>query len=89
MAGYEGKRRYARKAWKMLRRFVLDRDGWRCTKCGRAGAMEVHHVKPIEDGGLDEPGNLVTLCRGCHIAEHRTEIDTHKQAFGELAHARL
>ena len=30
--------------WAALRRFVLDRDGWRCQRCGRYGRMEVHHV---------------------------------------------
>ena len=55
--------------WERLRRYVLDRDGWRCRECGKAGLLEVHHVQPIRDGGAAwDADNLRTLCRGCHIA---------------------
>ena len=57
-----------RRRWAVARRRVLDRDGWRCQSCGRAGRLEVDHVEALEDGGdpwaLD---NLQTLCRRCHI----------------------
>lgn len=58
--------------WHNVRLAILERDGWRCTKCGRAGALEVHHVKPLEEGGHPtSPDNLVTLCRDHHQLEHR------------------
>ena len=60
-----------RRRWSRVRRRALDRDGWRCRKCGKAGILEVHHVKPLDDGGDDSLDNLVTLCRGCHIDHHR------------------
>lgn len=58
--------------WNPVRLRVLERDGWRCTECGKAGRLEVHHVLPLERGGeyLD-PENCVTLCRSCHVALHR------------------
>ena len=31
-----------------------DLDGWRCSECGRAGRLEVHHVKSMRDGGGNE-----------------------------------
>ena len=33
--------------WERVRRQILDAAGWRCESCGKAGAMEVHHVKPL------------------------------------------
>ena len=57
--------------WERLRRAAFDRDGWRCQDCGKAAAMEAHHVKPLEDGGANTVENLLTLCRDCHIRAHR------------------
>ena len=45
--------------WARVRRAVLDRDGWRCRRCGRASRMEVDHVVPLDRGGDPwDPGNL-------------------------------
>lgn len=61
-------------AWFRLRRLVLDRDGWRCRQCGKAGRLETHHIVPVEHGGAElDPDNCLTLCRSCHIALHRQE----------------
>ena len=60
--------------WKRVRAKILDRDGWRCVKCGQAGKLEVDHVVSISKGGDPwEPVNLQALCRGCHIAKTRQE----------------
>ena len=57
-----------RAKWAKVRLLVLDRDGWACVQCGKAGRLEVDHRVPLEDGGaLYDPGNLQSLCRGCHI----------------------
>lgn len=59
--------------WQAARRAALARDGYRCTRCKRPGRLEVHHVKPLGQGGAPYAlGNLATLCRGCHIKHHRT-----------------
>ena len=62
------------KRWAQVRRQVLERDGYRCRCCGRAGRLEVDHIRPLHKGGdpwsLD---NLQTLARGCHIAKTRRE----------------
>ena len=76
-----------RSAWARIRRNILDRDCWRCKACGKAGFLEVHHVKALDDGGTNEAGNLLTLCRGCHIHEHRhhdPERDAWAAAIAEL-----
>ena len=60
-----------RSAWDRLRRSILERDGYRCRSCGKAGILEVHHVKDLQYGGTNDPDNLAVLCRGCHIDVHR------------------
>lgn len=58
------------RAWRQRRRKVLERDGYRCRGCGRAGPLQIHHRTALEDGGSEEPDNLVALCRDCHQLEH-------------------
>lgn len=67
-------RKVNRRKWEAVRRKALDRDGWRCRRCGKAGRLEVHHVKALRDGGaVYELQNLETLCRACHFAQNRSE----------------
>ena len=63
-----------RRKWGKVRLKVLDRDGWRCQTCGKAGRLEVDHIKPMENGGtVYDMTNLQTLCRGCHLAKSLIE----------------
>ena len=60
--------------WRLLRRRILDRDGWRCVQCGKAGRLEVDHVVPVKDGGdWWDPSNLRTLDRRCHFSKSAAE----------------
>lgn len=34
------------------------------------GELEIHHIKPVAEGGGDEPENLITLCHSCHLKRH-------------------
>lgn len=69
MAGRRGRRVYNDPRWQRIRRVALDRDGWRCTQCGRPGRLEVHHKRALADGGpAFDLANLATLCRPCHFA---------------------
>ncbi len=76
MAG-RGSRYYAAlepSRWGRVRRQALERDGWRCRRCGRPGRLEVDHIRPLRQGGAAyDLGNLQTLCRGCHIGKTRAE----------------
>ena len=61
-------KRYGR-AWKKLRaRFLLQHP--LCELCRSEGrltaAEEVHHVLPLANGGTNEEGNLMALCKSCH-----------------------
>ena len=59
-----------RRRWNTVRRQALDRDGWRCCRCGRPGRLEVDHLKPLIDGGAPyHLDNLQALCRACHHAK--------------------
>ena len=64
--------RLNQRRWALTRRRAFDRDLWRCQKCGRPGALEAHHLQRLEDGGaVYDLDNISTLCRSCHIDEHR------------------
>lgn len=59
---------YHSKRWKITRQVVLTRDDRRCTNCGRAGKLEVHHIVPLSQGGAPyDLDNLRSLCRDCHF----------------------
>jgi 5-methylcytosine-specific restriction endonuclease McrA len=60
------------KVYARLRREILERDGWRCQKCGFSGNLDVHHVNPRSALGDDAETNLITLCRECHKILHRS-----------------
>jgi 5-methylcytosine-specific restriction endonuclease McrA len=64
---------------------LLRRDNFTCSNCGENnayvnghgmripvsnGRCEVHHIKPVSEGGSDAPENLTTLCTDCHLAVH-------------------
>ena len=64
------------KGWGVFRRKVLERDGYRCRECGKAGKLEVHHVKPVythPDLELN-PSNCISLCVDCHKEVTRREF---------------
>jgi 5-methylcytosine-specific restriction endonuclease McrA len=49
---------------------VLERDGWRCQKCGSLENLQVHHRVKRSQEGNDCLDNLVALCARCHMEEH-------------------
>lgn len=68
-------------AWRKARLLALERDGWKCTRCGKTQAqakaeglgLEVHHLAassrtPGRSIDRDEHpvDELQTLCRACH-----------------------
>ena len=57
--------------YRRLMKLVLERDGWRCQKCGSLENLQVHHKIKRSRQGDDALENLVTLCAYCHMAEHR------------------
>ena len=66
-----------------LRRRALDRDDWRCVRCGHPVGLECHHKRPLDQGGEHVIDNVLMLCRDCHIDAHRT-IDPERDAWRRL-----
>jgi len=60
------------KLYDQLRKQVLRRDGWRCQVCGSRQNLQVHHKQFRSHLGDDDDSNLITLCAGCHEAQHRS-----------------
>ena len=62
------KKRYNR-AWKRIRdRYIGSHP--LCEQCERlwrlTPAEEVHHLKPLSQGGTHDSSNLMSLCKPCH-----------------------
>jgi 5-methylcytosine-specific restriction endonuclease McrA len=58
------------KEYTIVRKCVLERDGWRCQVCGSMKNLEVHHMKRRSQLGGDVMPNLITLCVDCHGKSH-------------------
>lgn len=56
--------------YRRLIKKVLERDGWRCQKCGSLENLQIHHKVKRSQQGNDSLENLVTLCTYCHMGEH-------------------
>jgi hypothetical protein len=52
-----------------VRARVLERDGFKCRRCGKGpteGPLEVDHITPVSEGGTADESNLQTLCKPCN-----------------------
>jgi hypothetical protein len=61
-----------------LRWSILQRDGFRCTYCGRAAAdgvvLHVDHIQSWADGGTDDPSNLTAACEDCNLGKRALSL---------------
>lgn len=78
--------------WRPVRQAVLNRDGWKCTDCGKRGRLEVHHDPPLRDLDLEADPDaayhldgLRTVCRSCHFRITAREIEERKRREGPKA----
>lgn len=68
------------KDWELIRKKILDRDGYRCALCGKVDVngsqLHVHHKQPLRTFTnrfrANHPSNLVTLCDSCHRRVEQT-----------------
>lgn len=71
------KRRYGR-AWKRIRDKYVSQHPF-CEACYEKGILveteEVHHKKPLSEGGTHERDNLIALCKSCHSRIHAERGD--------------
>lgn len=56
---------YLSKAWRTLRKQIMERDQHLCQYCG-ATAQTVDHIIPRKKGGPDSDENLVACCHPCN-----------------------
>lgn len=59
--------------YRRFKRNVLTRDLKTCQTCGSKNNLHVHHIKPFANHPelRTKPSNGLTLCKKCHIKEHR------------------
>ena len=71
------RRRYGR-VWKRIRDSYVKSHPF-CEKCFEKGIIvpveEVHHIKPLAEGGTHERSNLISLCKSCHSRIHAERGD--------------
>lgn len=71
------KRKYGR-AWKRIRDRYMNAHPL-CERCQKEGrlvkAEQVHHIKPLAEGGDHRDGNLMSLCHSCHSKIHAERGD--------------
>ncbi len=56
--------------WARLRKAVLKRDGYKCTHCGAAFNLQVHHIRYPVVWGEEREEDLTTVCDICHRQIH-------------------
>lgn len=73
-----------------IRRFVLERDGYRCRfpGCRSTRNLDAHHLRHRARGGDHRSGNLATLCRGHHKLDHDGVISVSGDADSVLVFTR-
>ena len=73
----ETKRRYGTK-WKRIRKQYAQSHPF-CEQCFDNGIYvpveEVHHIKPLSEGGTHDAENLISLCKSCHARLHAQRGD--------------
>ena len=67
--------------WASVRRAALRRAGWRSERSGKAGKLEVHHLRGRAYNGA---GDVLVLTRAEHILEHEGD---RRRAVGPMARA--
>lgn len=71
------RRRYGR-VWKRVRDSYVKEHPF-CEECFKKGMMvpveEVHHIKPLSEGGSHCKDNLISLCKSCHARIHANRGD--------------
>ena len=71
------KKRYGR-AWKRIRDKYASEHPF-CELCFERGIIvetqEIHHKKPLSEGGTHDRENLIALCKSCHSKIHAKRGD--------------
>jgi hypothetical protein len=64
--------------WRILRKYVYQRDFGKCKYCGEQielNKCHIHHQLELGRGGTNHPSNLVVSCKDCHKQKHPFMMD--------------
>lgn len=85
---------YKGPAWQRCREAAIKRDRYLCVDCMKKGiirpAEEVHHIQHLTPENINDPeislnlDNLVSLCRDCHQARHKSPRRYKVDEFGRV-----
>jgi len=73
-----------------LRMQIFERDNFTCQLCGRSTPdvkLELDHIKPVAEGGTDNPENLRTTCYACNRGRGALMSSKPPRLGGKLDHA--
>jgi len=62
-----------------IRKSILERDCFECQVCGSDHLLVIHHIdgttnRKAQKNANNDPSNLVTLCRKCHLLVHKSKV---------------
>jgi len=79
----------ADKAWRIMRRLVLERDDYRCRACDRRQeSLDVHHIRARSLGGKHTDSGCCALCLECHADIKLGKLHITGDANGKLSISR-
>ena len=58
----------SKSGWKLE---ILERDCYKCQKCGTTKNLTVHHMLPVARKGKSNKENCTCLCQQCHREYHK------------------
>lgn len=67
-----------------LKGIIHERDDYTCQNCRvrvEQYKMQVHHIKPVSEGGDDDLSNLILLCKTCHSEVHKEGYENYYDRF--------
>lgn len=66
------------KQWRRIRYKYVQEHPF-CEECMKQGRLvlteQVHHIKPLSEGGTNDESNLMALCKSCHSRIHAERGD--------------
>ena len=75
----------------LIRARVLERDGFRCRRCGWSVddgvRLVIDHIVPVARGGSESESNLQTLCVECNAGKRDRDPTEHDLAVTRAANA--
>lgn len=77
-------RTISKQDWSAIRMSIRARDGYKCCRCGetKQNRLTLHHIIPRKEGGTNNDGNLMTLCRKCHDLIEPEGLRTYRDIAG-------